>query len=147
VNGATVRSSRGDAAVSLHGGRLSYQRLNGDPLGIGRDIRAASPDEAYDLTAVTDYPDALAQISMIASSARSGEIILSAARGWDYRSKYEPIPHVSSHGALHSDHMMVPLLMNRRYSGTPRRTTDVMPSALAALGRTVPAGLDGVSFI
>jgi hypothetical protein len=37
--------------------------------------------------------------------------------------------------------------MNRRYRGTPRRTTDVMPSALRALGREVPAGLDGVSFI
>jgi hypothetical protein len=42
---------------------------------------------------------------------------------------------------------MVPLLTNRRYRGNPRRTTDVMPSALHALGRDIPAGLDGVSFI
>jgi hypothetical protein len=148
TNGATVRSARGDAEVSIHdGNRLSYQRTSGDPLGIGQDIRASSHDTAYDLTAATDYPDSLAQITTIATSARSGEIILSARRGWDYRSKYEPIPHVSSHGALHAEHMMVPLLTNRRYSGRPRRTTDVMPSALSALGREVPAGLDGVSFI
>ena len=147
TNGATVRSARGDAEVSLHGGRVCYRRLSGDPLGIGQDVRAASPDQAYEMTAATDYPDSLAQVTTIATSARSGEIILSARRGWDYRSKYEPIPHVSSHGALHADHILVPLLTNRRYGGTPRRTTDVMPSALRALGREVPAGLDGVSFI
>jgi hypothetical protein len=148
TNGATVRSSRGDAEVTIHDGRrLSYLRTSGDPLEIGQDIRATCQDHAYDLTAETDYPDSLAQITMIATSARSGEIILSAKRGWDYRSKYEPIPHVSSHGALHTEHMMVPLLTNRRYSRRPRRTTDVMPSALHALGRDIPAGLDGVSFI
>jgi hypothetical protein len=148
TNGATIRSARGDAEVGIHDGRrLSYRRTSGDPLGIGRDIRATCRDTAYDLTAATDYPDSLAQVTTIATSARSGEIILSAKRGWDYRSKYEPIPHVSSHGALHAEHMMVPLLTNRRYGGTPRRTTDVMPSALSALGRAIPAGLDGVSFI
>jgi hypothetical protein len=148
TNGATVRSPRGDAEVTIHDGhRLSYRRTSGDPLGIGQDIRATSQNCAYDLTARTDYPDSLAQITTIASAARSGEIILSATRGWDYRSKYEPIPHVSSHGAMHAEHMMVPLLTSRRYSGTPRRTTDVMPSALRALGRDIPAGLDGVSFV
>jgi hypothetical protein len=146
-NGATVRSSRGDAEVTLHGGRMSYRRMSGDPLGIGQDIRAICPDAAYELTMATDYPDSLSQIATMAPSARSGEIILSARRGWDYRSKYEPIPHVSSHGAMHAEHMLVPLLTSRRYGGTPRRTTDVMPSALRALGREIPAGLDGVSFI
>jgi hypothetical protein len=43
--------------------------------------------------------------------------------------------------------MLVPLLTSRRYAGTPRRTTDVMPSALEALGREIPRGLDGASFI
>ena len=78
---------------------------------------------------------------------RSGEIILSAARDWDFRARYEPIPHVSSHGALHREHMLVPLLVNRPIGGRPRRTVDVMPSALAALGKTIPPGLDGASFL
>jgi hypothetical protein len=146
ANGAMVRSRRGDAEVTLHEGRLSYRRGSGDPLGLGQDLRAVCRDVAYDLTVDTDYPDSLAQVTTIATSARSGEIILSASRGFDYRSKYEPIPHVSSHGALHAEHMVVPLLTNRRYAGRPRRTTDVMPSALALLGREIPAGLDGVSF-
>jgi hypothetical protein len=148
TNGALIRSSRGDAEVTVHDGRrLSYLRTSGDPLGLGTDVRATCPDAAYEMSAGTDYPDSLAQVTTIATSARSGEIILSASRGWDYRSKYEPIPHVSSHGALHAEHMMVPLLTSRRYAGTPRRTTDVMPSALRALGREIPPGLDGASFI
>jgi len=54
---------------------------------------------------------------------------------------------VSSHGALHREHMLVPLVVNRLQVRTPRRTVDVMPSALAALGIDAPAGLDGTSFL
>jgi arylsulfatase A-like enzyme len=53
---------------------------------------------------------------------------------------------VSSHGALHREHMLVPLLVNQPVSRRPRRTVDVMPSALAALGKPVPHGLDGSAF-
>ena len=95
----------------------------------------------------TDYPDSVVQIVHLALAPRSGEIILSAARDWDFRARYEPIPHVSSHGALHREHMLVPLLVNHPVPGTPRRTVDVMPSALAALGKPIPAGLDGASFL
>jgi hypothetical protein len=87
------------------------------------------------------------QIAHLVGAPRSGDIILSASRDWDYRAKYEPIPHVSSHGALHREHMLVPLVLNHRPSRAPLRTVDVMPSALAALGITIPKGLDGESFI
>jgi len=43
--------------------------------------------------------------------------------------------------------MLVPLLTNRPTARTPRRTVDVMPSALVALGLDVPAGLDGTTFL
>jgi hypothetical protein len=43
--------------------------------------------------------------------------------------------------------MLVPLLLNRPPKRAPRRTVDVMPSALAALGLPVPTGLDGESFL
>ena len=87
------------------------------------------------------------QIAKLAAADRAGDMILSASREWDFRARYEPIPHVSSHGALHREHMMVPLLLDRPAVRTPRRTADVMPSALAALGREVPPGLDGESFV
>ena len=146
-NGALVRSAtRGSAVVSVDERGYHYTRESGDPLGIGCDLCRSSADAAYDATIDTDYPDGVVQIAHLASAPRSGEIILSAARDWDFRARYEPIPHVSSHGALHREHMLVPLLLNRPATGIPRRTVDVMPSALAALGKTIPMGLDGTSF-
>jgi hypothetical protein len=136
---------RGSATLAWSESRYSYTTVSGDPLGIGSQDSLSS-DEAYDVTFESDYPDALVQIAHLVASPRSGDIILSAARDWDYRARYEPIPHVSSHGALHRDHMLVPLLLNRPAAGMPRRTVDVMPSALAALGITAPKTLDGVSF-
>ena len=132
--------------------RYHYLPDGGDPLGIraavGVDrLRAGfSAAESHAASHATDYPDALVQIIALAGAARSGEILLSAARDWDFRAKYEPIPHLSSHGALHREHMMVPLVMSRAAVREPLRTVDVLPSVLAALGHAVPAGLDGTSF-
>jgi len=146
-NSCEVRArGRGAAVVSMCDGRYSYRPLTGDPLAIG-EHESLPHDDAYEVTVSSDYPDAIVQIAHLAGSARTGEIMLSASRNWDYRAKYEPIPHVSSHGALHREHMQVPLLLNRPATGLPRRTVDVMPSALAALGLPVPAGLDGRAFI
>jgi arylsulfatase A-like enzyme len=143
-----VRSrARGTAIVSAEGSRFSYRRVDGDPLGLRADVQRVDEREAYDATIDSDYPDAIVQIATIAHAPRSGDIILSAAREWDFRARYEPIPHVSSHGALHREHMLVPLVMNRAPACAPRRTVDVMPSALAALGIEAPAGLDGTSFV
>ena len=136
---------RGAARLNWSESKYSYAPTTGDPLDIGEQ-RSLDDGEAYDATIESDYPDGLVQIAHLTGSARSGDIILSAARDWDYRAKYEPIPHVSSHGALHREHMLVPLLLSRPPAHTPRRTVDVMPSALAALGITPPKTLDGVSF-
>jgi hypothetical protein len=143
-----VRSAtRGEAMLWQTERGYHYAREAGDPLGIGRDVCAATDDEAYDLTLDTDYPDAIVQLVHLVCSPRSGDIVLSAARDWDFRARYEPIRHVSSHGALHREHMLVPLLTNRPLAFKPRRTVDVMPSALAALRALVPPGLDGRSFL
>ena len=143
-----IRSrTRGSAVVGTDGARFSYRRLTGDPLGLGADLRRLDARAAYDATIDTDYPDGLVQVATIARAPRAGDMILSAARDWDFRARYEPIPHVSSHGALHREHMLVPLVVNRPPALAPRRTVDVMPSALAALGIDAPAGLDGTSFL
>lgn len=144
---AVWSSDRGRATITRSGDRFSYVMSDGDPLGIGRDLHQVSSCVAHDATLRTDYPDAVVQIARLAGADRVGDMILSAARDWDFRARYEPIPHVSSHGALHRDHMMVPLLLNRPAARTPRRTVDVMPSALAALGQSIPSGLDGESFV
>jgi hypothetical protein len=138
--------ARGSAMIEVHGRTLSYRPGSGDPLGIGL-LERLSESEAFEATAESDYPDSIVQIARLAASPRSGEIILSAARNWDFRGRHEPIPHLSSHGALHREHMLVPLLTNHPVARTPQRTVDVMPSALAALGVDIPLGLDGSSFL
>jgi hypothetical protein len=142
-----VRSgTRGSAFVTRHGHIYRYERESGDPLSLGADISGAA-DETHDALRERDYPDAIVQIVALAGASRSGDIILSATPTWDFRARYEPIPHLSAHGALHRDHMLVPLLTNRRPARAPRRTTDVFASTLAALGVAAPRELDGVSFV
>jgi hypothetical protein len=139
---------RGRAILESLGRWHSYRPDTGDPLGIG-DLaeHGVTEEEAHELTYDSDYPDSLVQIARLAACSRAGDVILSAARGWDFRGRYEPIPHVSSHGALHRDHMLVPLLLNRVSSTIPRRTVDLMPSALSALGIAQPGDVEGTSFL
>lgn len=136
---------RGHATLSWSSGRFSYEPESGDPIGVGSHSNLTEKG-AYDATLASDYPDCFVQLARLSDSPRCGEIILSAARNWDFRARYEPIPHVSSHGALHREHMLVPLLTSQPPVSRPRRTVDVMPSALKALGIRPPAGIEGSAF-
>ena len=137
---------RGSAMLDRTAACYTYRPITGDPLGLG-EVDAVSFDDAHERTIDTMYPDSLVQISHYCGSARAGDVVLSAVPNWDFRAKWEPIPHRSSHGALHREHMLVPLLTNRRIVGRPRRTTDVTASACKALGIDAPSGLEGGSFL
>ena len=142
---------RGSADISQTGygpsARWSYQPRTGDPLQLGGALHDLDMTAAYDASANTNYPDALVQLTAMVTAKRSGDIIVSAAQNWDLRSRFEPVKHVSTHGALLRDQMMVPLILDRPVSRVPQRTTDVMPSALEALGLPVPDNLDGRSYL
>ena len=139
--------TRGRAHIRWSASGFTYDMRDGDPLALGCELHGVSAAAAHEATIGTDHPDSVVQIAKLASAARSGDIMLSATRGWDFRTSHEPIPHVSSHGALHRDHMLVPLLLDAPPARVPRRTADVMPSALTVLGVPVPARLDGDSFV
>src|SRR6476469_7049358 len=62
--------------------RYTYRPIDGDPLGLGDACGGLTADEAQERCAPTDYPDALVQIAHLAGAARSGELIVSAARDW-----------------------------------------------------------------
>jgi hypothetical protein len=141
-----VQSAAGAARVSCTSGRWSYTPLTGDPFGVGT-LLGLDDAAAYAAMAASDYPDALVQCTSIAASARGGDIILSSAEGWDLRSRWEPIPHHSSHGSLRRSHMAVPLLVNRVPERTPRRTTDIGATAFALVGTTKPRVLDGHAWL
>lgn len=140
---------RGQARITRAGDRShwSYQRDTGDPLGIGTDLDRVDSTIAHAACEDTDYPDAVVQLADMVPSARAGDMVISAAPGWDLRDKYEPTPHRSTHGALHREQMLVPLIVDSLPDRPPRRTADVMPSALVRMGLPVPAGLDGASWI
>lgn len=148
AGGCEIRSASAGTAIvcCAPDGSFSYKPVTGDPLGIGAHENI-SVDAAYEVTIDSTYPDSIVQIAHLARSTRCGDIIVSAAPGWDFRARFEPIPHVSTHGSLRWEHMLVPLLSNHPLAGIPHRTTDVMPSALAALGLVIPPNLDGKSFV
>lgn len=136
--------TRGSADVFTAGdGSFSYRRASGDPLALGEDLLGLDANAAWERTRESDYPDALVQVCAIAAAPRAGDIILSAAPGWDLRTRWEPLVHVSGHGALHREQMLVPFISSRPISGTLRRSVDVFPTALATLGLPIPRGLDG----
>jgi len=140
------QAAAGDASCFAY--CYAYRPVDGgDPLALGGPTGRLDADAAHDACAGTDHPDAIVQIASLAGSERAGDVIVSAARDWDLRARYEPIPHMSSHGALHREHMLVPLISSRPFRGVPRRTADVLPSALSALGIEEPASLDGRSFL
>ena len=143
-----VRSrTRGSATITARNGRYGYRTHHGDPLHVGLELEHVYASDAFDAQAASEYPDSIVQIAQLAASARSGDIIVSAAPRWDFRERWEPVAHASTHGSLHRDHMRVPLLVSAPVGGTPRRTADVMPSALAALGLPEARDLDGASFM
>lgn len=137
---------RGDAIVRWRDGRYDYRPRDGDPLRLEDGLTGLDAAAAWDACLPTEHPDALVQIAHIAAAARSGDVILSANREWDFRLKYEPVLHRSGHGALHREHMLVPLLVNRPVRGVARRTVDVGATAAAVLGVELP-GVEGTSFL
>lgn len=129
-----ARDDRGRAIARRTAGRFEYRCDSGDPLGLGGDLADVSEAEVWERSRDTDYPDALVQVLALNDCARTGDIILSATRDWDFRGRYEPIPHKSSHGALHRDHMLVPMLTTLPMHAPWRRTEEVFHRAMQYLG-------------
>ena len=130
-----------------HDARWSYAPIDGDPLHLGGALSDLDANDAWLAGAASPYADALVQLSTLVPSPRAGDIVVSAARGWDLRARYEPTPHVSTHGALLREQMLVPLLLDGPVTHLPQRTTDVAPSALDLLGVTSDIPFDGRSFL
>ena len=116
------RDERAEIAVSPGG--FSYRATSGNPLGI-ECFEELPEDATFERTCGTAYPDGVAQLARLVLAERSGDLVISASPGWDLRRRYEPVAHVSSHGALHAAHMLVPLSGSRGFPGRPRRTTDL----------------------
>jgi hypothetical protein len=140
-----VASRRGKAQIRLEGEKIHYEVRGGDPFGYPVLPVDLNPCMSLEMTMDSDYPDAPCQLARIFTSERAGDVILSAAPGHDLRLKYESPEHKSSHGSLHRDHMLVPMLCSKPFKYRPARTVDVFPTILDFLGIKVPANIDGTA--
>ena len=141
--GLRIRSRRGSASLRRDGGRLFYERtLGGDPMNLPELPPSMTDEESRLLTASSDHPDALVQWEQLFWSERTGDVVVTAAPGWDLRSHFEYQDHRGSHGATWWEHMQVPMLANMALP-EDARTVDLLPTALAACGLPIPGGIDG----
>lgn len=140
-----VVSRRGQAVLREHGELLVYEPGSGDPFGYPDLPRPLDHDQALALTAHTDYPDGLLQLAQIFRSERCGDVVVSAAPGYDLRRRYERPAHLSSHGGLYAAHMNVPLAISAELEPGVLRTADVFSCVTDYLGLEDPPGVDGRS--
>ena len=138
-----AKSNRGAAKLSRHDDTINYQVLSSDPFGYEALPSQFSNQESLARTISTDYPDAPYQILELFKSERVGDVVVSAAPGFDLRVKFEHPEHHGSHGSLHTSHMKVPILTNQPFEAKLARSMDTFPTILKSLGAEIPEGIDG----
>ena len=120
-----VINQDGEAEILVNDGKLQYKSLTANPFGIADTSDWLDYTEAFDHCYNSDYPDALVQCKQLFESKRSGDVAISANVGYDLRDFWEIPEHKGSHGSLHKDHMLVPLLLNKKLLDKPVRTTEI----------------------
>ncbi|HET8650461.1 MAG TPA: alkaline phosphatase family protein [Gemmatimonadales bacterium] len=137
-----VASQAGEAEIWRVGECLSYRPITGDPLGL--DGMALGGDaEWLEGTWEHEFPDAAAQLLDQFRASRTGDLVVIAREGYDFRQRFEIPEHRSGHGSLVRSHMMTPLWSNRPVPAERLRTVDLFPAMLNWLGEPVPEGIDG----
>ncbi len=145
--GVQVHHNGGKARIHYTNGQIEYSVEGEDPFGY--EVLPQKLDEytSLECTCDSDHPDALMQLIQIFRSRRSGDIILSAKKGFDLRARFEWPKHKASHGSLHREHMLVPLFINTKIQSRRVRTADIFPSILELMGRQNTNEVDGKSFV
>ena len=139
-----VESKRGTARLAEISTGVEYELGGGgDPFGWETLPRRMSYREALEVTAETAYPDALVQIAQLFRTRRTGDLVISAAAGYDLRDRFEWPRHFSSHGGLLRDHMLIPVASSVPLADGPLRSVDVASTVLDYLDVPAPSGVDG----
>ncbi|MFD0794361.1 alkaline phosphatase family protein [Mucilaginibacter litoreus] len=138
-----VHNRDGKAKIAVKDNVFTYEPLTADVLKYGGKIEANGHRDILAKTFETDYPDAVFQIYQLFRSRRAGDIVISAAIGYDLRDFWEYPEHKGSHGSLHRHHIHVPLIYNQKgWKDHPARTADLFDSILKWKGIT-PASSEG----
>ncbi len=140
-DGAVRLADRGgEATIRQLGSTIEYSPGTGDPLAGA----FAGTDRAW-LKRSFDgrFPDAAVQLLDQFRSPRTGDLIVVANEGYDFRDRWELPEHKAGHGSLHQAHMHVPTWSNRALRPAPLRTVDLFATVLDWLGVPVPDNIDG----
>ena len=89
------------------------------------------------------FPDAAFHLMDQFRSRRSGDLLVVAREGYDFRARFEIPEHRAGHGSLIRAHMQTPVWSSQPIPATPLRTVDLFPAMLGWLGIDVPEGIDG----
>lgn len=139
-----VASRRGRAKMKEIGKkRIEYQLIDGDPFGYEGLNGELSFDQVLEHSYNHDYPDAPIALLTHLRAPRSGDLIVTSLPGYDLRTWWEYQEPHGTHGALHKEHTMVPILINAPIGEGPWRTVDVFSSMAALTGRSIPNGAEG----
>jgi Type I phosphodiesterase / nucleotide pyrophosphatase len=97
-------------------------------------FESATPSDALERSATERHPDAAFALSSLFASERAGDLLVSASPGFDLRAKSEWPEHHASHGGLHADHTVVPVLSSAPLPARPLRTLDLFARTLELSG-------------
>jgi hypothetical protein len=140
--GLRLVSEGGTARVWSTGEELVYQPESGDPLQVS-DFRRGTPRQWLEATWDSAYPDAVFQLLDQFGSRRTGDLLVIAREGYDFRARYELPEHRWGHGSLIRTHMQTPVWSSQPVPAAPMRTVDLFPGMLNWLGVSVPKAIDG----
>jgi Type I phosphodiesterase / nucleotide pyrophosphatase len=140
--GVWVAGDGGTAIVRRTPAGISYRPVSGDPLGVG-GARSGSVREWLESTWDADYPDAAYHLLDQFRADRTGDLLVVAREGYDFRRRFEVPEHRAGHGSLTRSHMQTPVWSSAPLPAEPIRTVDLFPAMLSWLGEPIPAGLDG----
>ncbi len=142
AGGLRVLSSSGEAAIRSEGEAISYDPETGDPLEVG-GARTLTHREWLAETWDTQFPDAVVQLLDQFRAPRTGDLLVVAREGFDFRQRWEIPEHKAGHGSMHRAHMHIPLWSSHPVPAERLRSADLFASMLAWLDVPVPSGIDG----
>jgi Type I phosphodiesterase / nucleotide pyrophosphatase len=95
------------------------------------DFDGLDPSTALARSRDERNPDAAFALVSLLASERAGDLLVSASLGHDLRTKREWPEHHASHGALHADHTLVPVLSSAPLPARRLRTLDLFGHVLS----------------
>jgi hypothetical protein len=142
AGGIWIASADGAARLSAKHDILTYQPESGDPLMLG-NAWSASSRGWLEATWDSPFPDAAFHLMDQFRSRRSGDLLVIAREGYDFRERFEVPEHRAGHGSLIRAHMQTPVWSSQPIPSIPLRTVDLFPAMLDWLGTPLPGEIDG----